>query len=89
MAAAEQVRYGYAGGVTACVALDEMLAQATGRNRPLDEVVRRLYREHRGQTLTRARLEAAIEATTGVRCGPWLDTYVYGKTALPPLAGLL
>lgn len=89
MAAAEQVRYGYAGGVTACVALDEMLARATGRTRPLDEVVRRLYREHRGQTLTRERLEAAIEATTGVRCGPWLDTYVYGKTALPPLASLL
>lgn len=89
MASAEQVRYGYAGGVTACVALDEMLAQACGRARPLDEVVRRLYREHRGQPLTRERLESAIEASTGVRCGPWLDTYVYGKTALPPLGSLL
>jgi predicted metalloprotease with PDZ domain len=89
MASAEQVRYGYAGGVTACVALDEMLAQASGKARPLDEVVRRLYREHRGQALTRELLESAIEASTGVRCGPWLDTYVYGKTALPPLGSLL
>ncbi|MBK8165420.1 MAG: hypothetical protein IPK64_05560 [bacterium] len=89
MATAEQVRYGYAGGVTACVALDEMLAGASGRARPLDEVVRRLYRDYRGQSLTRERLEAAVEAVTGVRCGPWLDTYVYGKTTLPPVAGLL
>lgn len=89
MAAAEQVRYGYAGGVTACVALDEMLARASGRARPLDEVVRRLYRDYRGQSLTRARLEAAVEAVTGVRCGPWLDTYVYGRTTLPPLGSLL
>jgi len=89
MAGGEQVRYGYAGAVTACVALDEMLARASGRTRPLDDVLRRLYREHRGQSLTRERLEAVIEASTGVRCGAWLDTYVYGKTALPPPGSLL
>ena len=47
MASNEQVRYGYAGGVTACMALDEMLAQASGRTRPLDEVLRRPLRPRR------------------------------------------
>ncbi|MBK7672280.1 MAG: hypothetical protein IPJ24_13005 [bacterium] len=89
MASGEQVRYGYAGGVSACMALDEMLAQASGRTRPLDEVVRRLYKDRRGQPLTRQGLEETIAAVTGVRCGPWLDTYVYGKTTLPPVKSML
>jgi predicted metalloprotease with PDZ domain len=89
MASAEQVRYGYAGGVTACMALDEMLAQSSGRTRPLDEVVRRLYTESRGQSLTRERLESTIVAVTGVDCGAWLDTYVYGKTTLPAIRSML
>ena len=71
------------------MALDEMLAQASGRTRPLDEVVRRLYKDRRGQTLTRQGLEETIAAVTGVRCGPWLDTYVYGKTTLPPVKSML
>lgn len=89
MASNEQVRYGYAGGVSACMALDEMLSEATGRARPLDEVLRRLYRDCRGQPLTRLRLEETVAAVTGVRCGPWLDTYVYGKTTLPPVKSML
>lgn len=89
MASNEQVRYGYAGGVTACMALDEMLAQASGRTRPLDEVLRHLYAEARHQPLSRQRLEAAVAAVTGVACGPWLDTYVYGKTTLPPVKSML
>ncbi len=89
MASNEQVRYGYAGGVTACMALDEMLAEASGRTRPLDEVMRRLYTEHRGQPLTRLKLEETVAAVTGVRCGVWLDTYVYGKTTLPPVKSML
>jgi predicted metalloprotease with PDZ domain len=89
MGSNEQVRYGYAGGVTACMALDEMLAEASGRTRPLDEITRRLYAESRGQPLTRAKLEETVAAVTGVRCGVWLDTYVYGKTTLPPVKSML
>jgi hypothetical protein len=51
--------------------------------------MRRLYNEGRGQPLTRLRLEETIAAVTGVRCGPWLDTYVYGKTTLPPVKSML
>ncbi len=89
MASNEQVRYGYAGSAAACMALDEMLAQSSGRKRPLDEVLRRLYAEGRGHPLTRPRLQAAIKDVTGVDCTAWLDTYVYGKTALPPVADML
>lgn len=89
MAPADQVRFGYAGGVTACMALDEMLAEKGGRARPLDGILRDLYDRERGQPLTRERLEAAVHAATGVDCGPWLDAHVYGKTALPPIKSML
>lgn len=89
MGSNELVRYGYAGGVTACMALDEMLAEASGRTRPLDEIMRRLYAESLGQPLTRVKLEETVAAVTGVRCGAWLDTYVYGKTTLPPVKSML
>lgn len=89
MASNEQVRYGYAGSAAACMALDEMLARTSGHRRPLDQVLRRLYEEGRGEPLTRARLVAAVEQVTGVDCTAWLDTYVYGRTALPPVADML
>ncbi len=89
MASNEQVRYGYAGSAAACMALDEMLARSCGRQRPLDQVLRHLYAEGPGQPLTRPRLEAALRSVTGVDCAAWLDTYVYGKTALPPVADML
>ncbi len=88
-APAEQVRFGYAGGVTACMALDEMLADKGGHARPLDGILRRLYAEDRGQPLTRERLQSAVLQSTGVDCGPWLDAHVYGKTALPPIKSML
>lgn len=89
MAPAEQVRFGYAGGVTACMALDEMLAEKGGHARPLDGILRRLYAQDRGKPLTRQRLEAAVLESTGVDCSPWLDAHVYGKTALPPIKSML
>lgn len=89
MAPAEQVRFGYAGGVTACMALDEMLAEKGGHARPLDGILRRLYAQDRGQPLTRGRLEAAVMEATGVDCSPWLEAHVYGKTALPPIKSML
>jgi hypothetical protein len=89
MAPAEQVRFGYAGGVTACMALDEMLAEKGGHARPLDGILRHLYAQDRGKPLTRQRLEAAVLQATGVDCAPWLDAHVYGKTALPPIKSML
>ncbi|MDX2474174.1 MAG: M1 family aminopeptidase [Candidatus Krumholzibacteria bacterium] len=84
MADAEQVRFGYAGGVNACIALDEMLARATGTVRPMDEIMRKLYEDRARGGLTREMLLETILEVTGVDCGVWLDTHVYGKTALPP-----
>jgi hypothetical protein len=89
MAPAGQVRFAYAGGVAACMALDEMITSITGRQRPLDEVLRRLYHNRDGSPLTRERLESTISSVTGVDCGPWLDVYVYGKTALPPIKRMI
>ncbi|TFG88621.1 MAG: hypothetical protein E4H17_02075, partial [Gemmatimonadales bacterium] len=43
MAGPDQVRFAYAGGVAACMALDQWLAMASGLPRPLDEVLRNLY----------------------------------------------
>ncbi len=88
-APAEQVRFGYAGGVTACMALDEMLAEQGGHARPLDGILRRLYAEEGRAPLTRERLEAAVLAATGVDCGPWLDAHVYGQAALPAIRSML
>ena len=84
MAEAGQVRFAYAGGVAVCMALDQWLGTASGLDRPLDAVLRRLYETRGDEPLSRASLEAAIHAVTGVDCGWWLDEHVYGKTALPP-----
>ena len=84
-----EVRYAYAGGVASCMALDEMISGMTGRQRPLDLVLRHLYETRDGEPLTRERLEATVKLVTGVDCGPWLDTYVYGKTTLPPIRRMI
>ena len=42
MADADQVRFGYAGGMNAVMALDQYLAQTSGKRRPLDGVLRTL-----------------------------------------------
>lgn len=84
MSGADQVRFGYAGGVNACLALDQMLARATGTIRPLDEVMRALYDGRDRGELTRELLEATILSVTGVDCRVWFETHVYGKTSLPP-----
>lgn len=89
MADAQQVRFGYAGGVNACLALDQMLARATSADRPLDEIIRALYRERSRGELTRELLEQTIIEVTGVDCHVWLTTHVYGKTSLPPVDHLI
>lgn len=89
MANAEQVRFGYAGGVNACMALDQMLARATGTLRPLDEIMRALYDGRDRGPLTQELLEQTILEVTGVDCGVWFETHVYGKTALPPSEQLI
>ena len=89
MADADQVRFAYAGGVAASMALDQWLATNSGLQRPLDEVLRYLYENYQGLDLTREIIEEAIYLVTGVDCHDWLDVYVYGKTALPPLEQLI
>ena len=84
MAETGQVRFAYAGGVAACMALDQWLGTSSGLERPLDAVLRRLYETRSEEPLSRESLEAAVHAVTGVDCGWWLDEHVYGKTALPP-----
>jgi len=89
MADPEQVRFGYAGGVNACMALDQVLARATGMLRPLDEILRALYQQRDRGDLTRELLVQTIIEVTGVDCSVWLDTHIYGKTALPPSEQLI
>ena len=71
------------------MALDQWLAEASGLQRPLDEVLRHLYAERGRGALTRCRHRGRHPAVTGVDCPAWLDTHVYGKTALPPLDQLI
>ncbi|MFH2053681.1 MAG: M1 family aminopeptidase [bacterium] len=89
MASAGQVRFAYAGGVAACMALDQHLAAATGMMRPLDEVLRYLYTERAGAPFDRRALQAAILTVTGVDCAGWLDAHVYGNSPLAPLDRLI
>ncbi len=89
MAGADQVRYAYAGGVAACMALDRWLAGESGMMRPLDQVLRVLYDQHDGEPLSPQSLITVIRQVTGVDCTAWLDQHVYGTAALPPLDRLL
>jgi predicted metalloprotease with PDZ domain len=83
MASPEQIRYAYAGGVAACASLDAWLARHSEIERPLDGVLRHLYDHRDGTPFSRDDLEEAVRVVTGVDCADWLDSHVYGKTALP------
>jgi len=89
MADGQQVRFAYAGGVAACMALDQRLSELTGHRHPLDEVLRHLYNEAGDSPLSRESLEAAVLQVTGVDCSDWLEAHVYGKSALPPIDRLI
>jgi predicted metalloprotease with PDZ domain len=89
MADANQVRFAYAGGVSACMNLDLWLAQLTGKNRPLDLVLRHLYENRDGSPLTRLAFETAVLEATGIDCKVWLDEHVYKKTTLPAAIRLI
>lgn len=84
-----QVRFSYAGGVAACMALDQWLQMRTDKLRPLDEVLRYMYDNRSEGGLSRSSLEAAVLAVTGVDCRLWLENYVYGRQALPPVDRLI
>lgn len=89
MGDAEVVRYSYAGGVAACMALDQWLAGQSGLQRPLDEILRHLYDNRVGTEFNRQSLEDAVFAVTGVDCHAWLESYVYGVKSLPPVDRLI
>jgi hypothetical protein len=89
MGEARQVRFAYAGGVAACMGLDQMLSAKTGMEHPLDEVLRYMYDNRDGSALSRTGLEAAILVVTGIDAGPWLDAFAYGTNILPPLDRLI
>ncbi len=89
MGDAEMVRYSYAGGVAACMALDQWLAGRSGLVRPLDEILRFLYDNCGDEGFSRQGLEEAVFAVTGVDCGLWLEEFVYGVRNLPPVDRLI
>ncbi|PJA77004.1 hypothetical protein CO151_00700 [bacterium CG_4_9_14_3_um_filter_65_15] len=89
MASPEQVRFAYAGGVAACIALERRLAARSGMMQPLDEVLRVLFDRYRDRPLSRENLVQVIHEVTGVDCALWLDSYVYGTSALPPVEQLI
>jgi hypothetical protein len=89
MASADQVRFGYAGGMNAVMALDRYLSEISGKRRPLDHVLRTLYRSRNGDPLTREQLVETIRSTTGVDCEAWLEEHVYSKSALPAADSVL
>jgi predicted metalloprotease with PDZ domain len=89
MASPEQVRFAYAGGVNACMNLDQWLAELTGKTRPLDQVLRHLYENRDGSPLTRLAFEKAVLEATGIDCSVWLDDHVYKKTTLPAAIRLI
>ncbi len=89
MGEAEQVRYAYAGGVAASMALDRWLSRQSNSGRPLDEVLRYLYQNRTEKGFSRAALEEAVLAVTGVDCHHWLEKFVYGTEELPPIGRLI
>lgn len=89
MASPDQVRFAYAAGVNACINFDQWLAEQTGKTRPLDLVLRHLYENRDGSTLTRLTFQAAVLEATGIDCSVWLDDYVYKKSTLPAAIRLI
>lgn len=89
MGEAGQVRFSYAGGVAACMALDQYLQKRTEKLRPLDQVLRYMYENRTAENLSRELLESAIMTVTGVDCHLWLREHVYGVAPLPPVERLI
>lgn len=89
MASPEQVRFGYAGGMNAVMALDRYLAQTSGKRRPLDGVLRTLYKSRNGDPLTREQFVATVKNQTGIDIDPWLEEHVYNKSTLPAVDSVL
>lgn len=89
MAGPNKVRFAYAGGVIACMNLDQWLAENTGKRRPLDQVLRHLYENRDGSPLTRLAFETAVFEVTGLDCSVWLTDYVYTKSILPTAIRLI
>ncbi len=85
----DKVRFSYASGVAACMALDQWLAQQSNLVRPLDEVLRYLFNHRTKDGFSREALEEAVLAVTGVNCHSWLERFVYGLDNLPPLDRLI
>ncbi len=85
----QKVRFSYAGGVAASMALDQWLARQCNMARPLDEILRYLYKNTDEEGFSRESLEAAVLAVTGVDCHLWLEEHVYGTLDLPPLDRLI
>jgi predicted metalloprotease with PDZ domain len=89
MADPETVRLGYAGGIAACLALEQWLAAGGGTARPLDTLLRHLYRHRDDGHLTRQRLESAILAVTGLDAASWLARHIYDRVPLPDLSPVI
>ncbi len=89
MAGPNKVRFAYAGGVVACMNLDQWMAENTGKRRPLDQVLRHLYENRDGSPLTRLAFETAVLEVTGLDCSVWLDEHVYTKSHLPTAIRLI
>jgi len=84
----ETTRFAYAGGALAAQQLDAWLAARTGREHPLDAVLRDLHARRAAGPLTRATLEASVRRLCRADCGAWLDAHVYGNEPLPPSAAM-
>jgi predicted metalloprotease with PDZ domain len=84
----ETTRYAYAGSTLAAQQFDAWLAGRTGRDHPLDAILRDLHARRADGPLTRATLEAAVRRSCRVDCREWLDAHVYGNEPLLPPAAL-
>ncbi len=89
MADPETVRFGYAGGVAVCAALEHSLIAQGSCSDPLGELLRYLYNQGSDAPLTRAGIVAAVLAVTGIECDTWLDHYVYGTEPLPSIEPMI
>ncbi len=84
----ETTRFAYAGSTLAAHQFDAWLAGRTGRDHPLDAVLRDLHARRADGPLTRDALEGSVRRLCRVDCRAWLDAHVYGNEPLPPPAAL-
>ena len=89
MADPETVRFGYAGGVAVCAALEHSLIAQGSCGDPLGEVLRYLYNQGGDAPLSRTGIAATILSVTGIECDAWLDHYVYGTESLPSIEPMI